>query len=1421
MNNLRSCLIKIEDGALLVANTGTPFGRLDVVSVCASHLGTKQDYKPTDPVPDPSDTKLIEIIRNCEINTYKLNPNRLREDYSGEKETKLDYGGRAIWELLQNADDAMAPKGTSSADLIGVKGLGFKSVLEVTEEPEIYSGEFNFCFSAIKTQKLIKDQIKEIEDVPSLTFRIPHEVLPDSVIKELQKDYVTVIRLPFRKEKVNVVQGWLENLAPECMIFFQYIEELKIILPNQAHRIYSCKRDKPGELTDCDISIKEEIDDKTFQYRLWTNTWSGESGGKRHSAAISLPLKERKLVPFDGTHPLYVFLPTAEQLPFHALIHGSFDLEQNRKHVRNPEEHKSHKTNYADLISRILDNIPASTALRAFVPDVEPEQDTVASFLWEIIKEKMAGKEFVPCVGEGKVTPGKARLWKHNLGKVVDSTLEKVKELNLAEQELVLDEKCKKALELFGAKSVEIEQYPLILQNCRNGNIDDCRESLETLHEVVVSYAPQFSEKREDFLNNCRKVPCWWTENGKARSLSKEPKPLIRKNLDESLPGWLTVDILHEEILILIEGYEKTTDEERKKRWEAFLKGSLLKGEKEGLIDSVLIPYWEQINDQNGQLEWWKKYGWEALKLYLDWCKNHPFDDTKPMFWDNDKQNRLATAIHFPTDKGWMPAWKCYAGKLWDGPDSFDEFFKKTPDRGILSPLKDWEESFRDEDRCVIKGKLRYAGVSWEPKVVKFEAKTEQDEIDFKGYPNKYPQNYCKDLIPDSYWKLYCESLEPEKFYNKNEFERDTRLKKQWAIEYIPDALPPKALDCIKIIRQLAENILENMRKMIFTCTRDGNYNDRVDNRDKKRREHGSFAHWQLGGVAWLPCIPSLIHKDNLISPSDGYLPGKGLGGLLPEIDIMLDDNQEGRDLKTFLVKILKVRETLPLENEPQWSNWLNDLPGHVASFPDEEKALKSVKELWKKVLNFKDSSCLMDIDKIQIPCMVLGEENEILEFKSKSKAYWVDEGYLNERSTRHALLKNGYSLFILELQEGEHINKLFNVGRLSEKIAVEHYSEEKNECSSTTAKKCYQERYKALKAIQSNIKLPNPDSLLIDVVKNLKLKVSGKDGKEIANDISRPFWIKEDKTFVIDEENMWEGFDLALTDSSSQPGISSLFENILGEKYWEGVLRRLREAGVPENNVHELEQSITPGIPDPTDGTVKDKLDEPSASPEPVIPSLPSHPKDGKTIHPAGKDGDTKPHTKKVETGVPRQLHGSTQVRKEKGKVAEDWFRNELKKLLGSHGWRISERPERDEDNLESDIVLTHDQKETYHIEVKHAEADTLYWSIKEVEKARKNPKRYWMVIIRPTEEGQTEYRSILIEDPLETLKHNERSGTWLWQGRDDNVPINEGWEPPEPKPMKEANNFSFRIKINDSCFNWNKFPDAFDFIKDKLIET
>ena len=170
-------LFVLSDDALYVANVGKPFTRKGVIGICASHLGEKGEIPPLD-IYDKN-KNLVSQIREGEIKTYE-NPNRLNEDKVQEKETSLDYGGRFVWELLQNADDAMGVE-RSPAELIGTKGLGFKSVLEITEEPEIYSGPFNFKFSPDKTQELLRKlwRDKKIHaDPPRLTFRIPHSSEP-------------------------------------------------------------------------------------------------------------------------------------------------------------------------------------------------------------------------------------------------------------------------------------------------------------------------------------------------------------------------------------------------------------------------------------------------------------------------------------------------------------------------------------------------------------------------------------------------------------------------------------------------------------------------------------------------------------------------------------------------------------------------------------------------------------------------------------------------------------------------------------------------------------------------------------------------------------------------------------------------------------------------------------------------------------------------------------------------------------------------------------------------------------------------------------------------------------------------------------------------------------------------------------------
>jgi hypothetical protein len=85
-----------------------------------------------------------------------------------------DYGGRYLWELIQNADDALAygDRTADVAELIGTKGLGFISVLEITDRQEIFSRPFAFYFSKADTEALLRTRLGK--DIRAPTFEIPH-----------------------------------------------------------------------------------------------------------------------------------------------------------------------------------------------------------------------------------------------------------------------------------------------------------------------------------------------------------------------------------------------------------------------------------------------------------------------------------------------------------------------------------------------------------------------------------------------------------------------------------------------------------------------------------------------------------------------------------------------------------------------------------------------------------------------------------------------------------------------------------------------------------------------------------------------------------------------------------------------------------------------------------------------------------------------------------------------------------------------------------------------------------------------------------------------------------------------------------------------------------------------------------------------
>ena len=250
-------LFELVDDALLIANGGRHFTRKGVISVCASHLSDKRSYGVTDHF-DAGDDQLVAAIRDIELDHYQ-DPNRISGDSGAEHETAHDYGGRFVWELLQNADDTMGKPGRSSSDLIGSKGLGFKAVLETTDEPEIYSGPFHFGFSVVRTRRLLRAK-KLHDNPPPLTFRIAHECEPSRKVQELlDAGYATVIRLPFRDERARQMAiKRLRQLDPLFLLFSQELVRVRI-RDRKGERVYEITRQKSGLADDfVELSTRDQ-----------------------------------------------------------------------------------------------------------------------------------------------------------------------------------------------------------------------------------------------------------------------------------------------------------------------------------------------------------------------------------------------------------------------------------------------------------------------------------------------------------------------------------------------------------------------------------------------------------------------------------------------------------------------------------------------------------------------------------------------------------------------------------------------------------------------------------------------------------------------------------------------------------------------------------------------------------------------------------------------------------------------------------------------------------------------------------------------------------------------------------------------------------------------------------------------------------
>ncbi len=202
------------------------------------------------------------------LDAYRSQPNLVAEHANHEQDTaRGGYAHRQLFELVQNGADALslsdggqiwirltpthlycADEGRAidedgvkalmfshlspkrGTDEIGRFGLGFKSVLGVTDTPEFFSRSGSFRFDRASASERVRDIAPDADRFPVL--RLPEAIHPireaaaDPILREMMGWATNIVRLPLKPGAYRTLDKQIAEFPAEFLLFVEHVGRL-------------------------------------------------------------------------------------------------------------------------------------------------------------------------------------------------------------------------------------------------------------------------------------------------------------------------------------------------------------------------------------------------------------------------------------------------------------------------------------------------------------------------------------------------------------------------------------------------------------------------------------------------------------------------------------------------------------------------------------------------------------------------------------------------------------------------------------------------------------------------------------------------------------------------------------------------------------------------------------------------------------------------------------------------------------------------------------------------------------------------------------------------------------------------------------------------------------------------------------------
>jgi len=364
-------------------------------------------------IPDTGLVREVQRLFDSTIESYRAKPDLISEHANHEESIRVGgYANRTLLELVQNAADAMAGTGASPeehagrveivldaangtlycanagrpfsqsgliaithahlsgkrGDEIGRFGLGFKSVLAISNTPQVFSRSVSFQFNSPEARAAIAGVSSTARRIPVLRTATVIDPLPafaeDPILAELAEWAATIVKLPNASNTPRLRQE-IMDFSSHFLLFVEDVREvrLRVVSGPEPFETTHTSRNLGGRLFKIERSDGESdewiVEHRMHPPSLEARRQVGEAVS-RAEVKVTVAIPKRRGQEFRVGR-FWSYFPLMDRTSASALFNAPWSVNDDRTTLLRNEYNREILVTLAEMFTQAVARVSTST----------------------------------------------------------------------------------------------------------------------------------------------------------------------------------------------------------------------------------------------------------------------------------------------------------------------------------------------------------------------------------------------------------------------------------------------------------------------------------------------------------------------------------------------------------------------------------------------------------------------------------------------------------------------------------------------------------------------------------------------------------------------------------------------------------------------------------------------------------------------------------------------------------------------------------------------------------------------------------------------------------------------------------------------------------------------------------------------------